>query len=288
MDEIIEGHDHYQDRFVVTLSVFVSDSERRPSQPAPWVNDKTHRTSDTMFSSQIEKDETIDNFVSKPATPTHQNKTVPDRPMPPRPAPPSPQPIRAQVENNPPITVHSDEEQPIMQPLNKSEERTIEESVDLLNLNSMPSANVSTPSKTASSSNFDLLGGLDGGTDNSFGEFTSGVSPNLLGEPGGDSFGNISRNTSQNDFTKSNISNDLLFDPFGNADNKNGGLAGNWDNAGASKVNVTPPENQNTKPNSLFSDLGKFAFISFRLILVFFRVILVCHYEIQFVIGDLD
>lgn len=62
LDETIEGHDHYQDNFTVSVSVFVSDTERKLSQPAPWLTDKTKRVSDTLFTSQIEKDETIDNF----------------------------------------------------------------------------------------------------------------------------------------------------------------------------------------------------------------------------------
>lgn len=66
----------------------------------------------------------------------------------------------------------------------QGEDKPIEEAVDLLNLNSTPPANVSTPSKTHSS-NFDLLGGLaDTSSDNSFGEFTSTplVDTNLLGK----------------------------------------------------------------------------------------------------------
>lgn len=62
LDEIVDGHDHYQERFTVSLSVFVSDSERKPSQPAPWYTDQTKRNIDAMFTSQIEKDETVDNF----------------------------------------------------------------------------------------------------------------------------------------------------------------------------------------------------------------------------------
>lgn len=38
------------------------DTERKPTQPAPWFTDETNRTPDTVFSSQIEKDETTDNF----------------------------------------------------------------------------------------------------------------------------------------------------------------------------------------------------------------------------------
>lgn len=62
MDDIAEGHDHYQETFSVSLKVFVTDTERKPTQPAPWLTDQTKRTSDIVFSSQIEKDETTDNF----------------------------------------------------------------------------------------------------------------------------------------------------------------------------------------------------------------------------------
>lgn len=59
---MIDGHEHYPQGFTVSVSVFVSDIERKPSQPAPWLTDKTTRDSDMLFTSQIEKDETIDNF----------------------------------------------------------------------------------------------------------------------------------------------------------------------------------------------------------------------------------
>lgn len=62
LDELTEGHDHYQQKFTVSANVFVCDTERKPSQPAPWLIDKTVRVMDTVFTSQIEKDETVDNF----------------------------------------------------------------------------------------------------------------------------------------------------------------------------------------------------------------------------------
>lgn len=62
MDILAEGNDHYQERFMITVNVFVSDTERHPSQPPPWVKDQTVRTSDALFSSAIEKDEIVDNF----------------------------------------------------------------------------------------------------------------------------------------------------------------------------------------------------------------------------------
>lgn len=62
LDELSENNEHYQDRFTVTLNVFVTDTERRPAQPAPWQTDQTQRVPDTMFTSQLEHDETVDNF----------------------------------------------------------------------------------------------------------------------------------------------------------------------------------------------------------------------------------
>lgn len=62
LDDLTEGHEHYQERFTVSLSVYVSDQERKPTQPAPWLTDKNQKTVDVLFGSQIEKDETIDNF----------------------------------------------------------------------------------------------------------------------------------------------------------------------------------------------------------------------------------
>lgn len=62
MDDLTEGLDHYQNSFSVSLKVFVTDTERKPTQPAPWLTDRSKRTAEIVFSSQIEKDETIDNF----------------------------------------------------------------------------------------------------------------------------------------------------------------------------------------------------------------------------------
>lgn len=61
----MEGNDHYQEKFTVSLSVYVSDQEKKPTQPAPWLTDQKTRSVDVLFSSQIEKDETVDNFGIK-------------------------------------------------------------------------------------------------------------------------------------------------------------------------------------------------------------------------------
>lgn len=65
LDDLAEGQDHYQQNFSLSLNVFVTDMEKRPSQPAPWQTDQTERVCDIVFSSQIEKDETVDNFGEK-------------------------------------------------------------------------------------------------------------------------------------------------------------------------------------------------------------------------------
>ncbi|KAJ8972977.1 hypothetical protein NQ317_016038 [Molorchus minor] len=62
LDGLAEGQDHYQDKFTASLNVFVTDTERKPSQPAPWQTDQTKRTIETMFTTQIEKEEVVDNF----------------------------------------------------------------------------------------------------------------------------------------------------------------------------------------------------------------------------------
>lgn len=62
LDDLAEGNEHYQETFSVSVNVFVTDTERKPTQPAPWYADQTQSTCDTVFSSQIEKDETVDNF----------------------------------------------------------------------------------------------------------------------------------------------------------------------------------------------------------------------------------
>lgn len=68
----------------MTVSIFVSDAERKPSQPAPWYRDHTERSIDSVFGSQLEKEEVLDNFLTKakPAPPPRP-QAKPARPAPP-------------------------------------------------------------------------------------------------------------------------------------------------------------------------------------------------------------
>uniref|UniRef100_A0A8W7PNF0 Cyclin-G-associated kinase n=1 Tax=Anopheles coluzzii TaxID=1518534 RepID=A0A8W7PNF0_ANOCL len=88
--------EHVPQKFSVALSVFVGDSERPPATQPPWRTPKAARDPRTLFASQLEYEENVDNFVTKPsssARATAGESTAPQKPPPPRPAPPSPQPM---------------------------------------------------------------------------------------------------------------------------------------------------------------------------------------------------
>ncbi|XP_044269812.1 cyclin-G-associated kinase [Tribolium madens] len=217
LDEISDSQDHYQDRFLVMLNIFVSDSERKPSQPPPWLTDKTQRAYDTMFSSKLEQDETIDNFASKqPKREQISPQKPPERPN--KPAPPSPRPTHVDVEQRD----SSDSEVEQVKPTPRPVEPPLIEAVDLLNLNTTPNSSTIKPS---ASSNFDLLSGLDSSNDN-FSTFPSNPAPNP--QPS-------------------------LFDPFGSS-NPQSNLLGDWGNFNSAPNQ--PPEAQPQKPTDFFADLG--------------------------------
>ncbi|XP_044754346.1 cyclin-G-associated kinase isoform X2 [Coccinella septempunctata] len=236
LDDVNDSSDHFQESFKVVLSVFVADTERKLSQPAPWLTDKTNRTPDTMFSTKLEKDEAIDNFVSKPSK---TNETVPERPPrptpPQRPAPPSPRPQH--IINDYSYKDSSDSDGEATQPLHR-DGRSIEETVDLLNLNATPPKPAGQPTRQPPSSGFDLLADLSGSTnsDNSFGDFSSCPLPK---EPASVNPAGIQSNV------------DNLFDPFG-APAGNGGLLGGWNNFPQVPVN----NKVDMEPTNFFTGLG--------------------------------
>lgn len=235
LDELSEGQDHYQERFSVNLNVFVADTERKPSQPAPWQTDQTVRTVETLFTSPLEKDETIDNFVSKAAKRTEmQQPKRPDRPS--RPAPPSPRSVHvdkgskesSDSEGEPIVSAKPIPSKPVEQP--------IEEAVDLLNLN-VPSPNPATATKPSPSSNFDLLSGFESTTtsktDDEFTSFTLNANPTDIFDPFGTSSGGNSN------FMTNNTSSWSSFPPQTN-----------------NNVNNAPTVE---KPKDFFADLGNLA-----------------------------
>lgn len=109
-----------------------------------------------------------------------------------------------------------------------------EESIDLLNLNSLKIENDGTPKKSPST-NFDLLSGLADPPTESFTDFI-----------GANTTSNLNTNNGQN------VQNNL-FDPFGTTveNNQNSNLLGGWNNSN-NKNNA-----QSQKPNDIFGGLGK-------------------------------
>ncbi|XP_057655522.1 cyclin-G-associated kinase [Diorhabda carinulata] len=231
LDDLAEGQDHFQDKFMVNLNVFVTDTERKPSQPAPWLTDQTIRVVDTMFTSQLEQGETIDNFVSTPATikkPEMPQKRPPERPS--RPPPPSTNVLQDNQES-------SDLEQ-VVTKSNLIESDILIEAVDLLNLNSSSTINNSNEISASPSTNFDLLSQLGG--DNEVNNFTP--------------FNSAPVNNEVNDNSK-------MFDPFASLDGAGDGsnLLGGWNHFTSSNPaqNSIPQSNvKEQKSTDPFADLG--------------------------------
>ncbi|KAG5898794.1 hypothetical protein JTB14_011004 [Gonioctena quinquepunctata] len=217
LDELSEGNEHYQEKFTVSLNVFVTDIERKPSQPAPWQTDQTKRVLDTVFISQLERDETVDNFVSRPPKkPDNHQQKVPERPA--RPAPPPHLVNEAKSSES-----GSDTEQILQEKLNEP----LEEAVDLLNLNSVPTNDE--PSNISPSTNFDLLSELGGDTNS-------------------DDFGAFSSATDHQSTERSKDTFDL-FGSLGGGDGNN--LLGGWNN-----LNSTPLQNNSREQVDPFASFG--------------------------------
>ncbi|XP_052865574.1 cyclin-G-associated kinase [Anopheles cruzii] len=152
--------EHVPQKFCVALSVFVGDSERPPSSQPPWrgAAKAGMRDPKLLFATQLEYEENVDNFVTKPnrgaSSAASGGSVAPQKPPPPRPAPPSPQPVhRGGFVGEPPGAA----------PSIVTEERE----ADLLNLSK--SSHGATPPvaaggeedhRPAAEETFDLLGGL--------------------------------------------------------------------------------------------------------------------------------
>ncbi|XP_074031874.1 LOW QUALITY PROTEIN: cyclin-G-associated kinase [Leptinotarsa decemlineata] len=223
LDELAEGNDHYQEKFTVSVNVFVMDVERKPSQPAPWQTDQTNRVVDTMFTSQLEKDETVDNFVSRPSKnlPSQQQKP-PERPSrPSRPAPPVHLAMEAKESDS-----GSDTEQILPDVIEPPKE-----AFDLLNLNSLPPTEREVP-KVSPGSNFDLLSGL--GADSN-----------------GDDFDAFSFAPPQQQKPQPQD----MFDPFGSLGGGDGNnVLGGWSNFSAAPAQNNAQEQK--KPEDPFAGFG--------------------------------
>lgn len=160
LDEVPD-EEHVPGNFNLSLSVFVGDDERAPATQPPWITSKnSQRDPTTLFASQLEYEENVDNFISKPSSNSSPTKHIP----PPRPAPPV-------VHHHEPLICQSDYKDDPDTPTLVSVEKTTKSEAptaefDFLNLGGEkpPPAEVKAePPKIAKvkEPSFDLLGGFD-------------------------------------------------------------------------------------------------------------------------------
>uniref|UniRef100_A0AAG5CTP3 Cyclin-G-associated kinase n=1 Tax=Anopheles atroparvus TaxID=41427 RepID=A0AAG5CTP3_ANOAO len=154
LDEVPDP-EHVPQKFSVALSVFVGDSERPPSSQPPWRSAKGQRDPRTLFASQLEYEENVDNFVTKPNR--KASGAPPQKPPPPRPAPPSPQPVHRVLGDGTARAASSSPSAAVME----------EREADLLNLSKSSHGAEATGQDSGPSQDppaveetFDLLGGL--------------------------------------------------------------------------------------------------------------------------------
>lgn len=81
--------DHIPNNFHVGLSVFVSDSEQPPTKSPPWTVTTGPRDPKVLFGSQLEYEENVDNFITKPPKLVLPCSTSSRNVLPPRPPPPT-------------------------------------------------------------------------------------------------------------------------------------------------------------------------------------------------------
>ncbi|KAG7299615.1 hypothetical protein JYU34_016600 [Plutella xylostella] len=151
-------NDHYPGNVSAMISLVVQTTERRKPRCALWEDDHSFpiRTPDVLFSTALERDETIDNFVT--ADYPQKEKEKPTRPAPPSPQPPR-RPPPPKTEATQPNTVPT------------------ETTADFLNLNTSNSAAQQKPKdekKLKSGDSFDFFGLMEKSTDEAFGDFLSG------------------------------------------------------------------------------------------------------------------
>ncbi|XP_054731167.1 cyclin-G-associated kinase [Anastrepha obliqua] len=159
LDDLPDADQVHHD-FSVSLSLTFTDKECPPSRNPPWVPAKPKCDAQHLFSSQLEYEEMVDNFVTKPST---KHPTKPARPQPPK------ESIEKSLRSNSPLVL------PDVTEIKHEDVQHIQPEpsppIDLLNLNQpQPQLPVQDPQATAmptSDASFDLLGAF--GDDNSTG-----------------------------------------------------------------------------------------------------------------------
>ncbi|CAH1644154.1 unnamed protein product [Spodoptera littoralis] len=220
IDDSLPVNDHFSNNTTAVISLVVQNGERRKPRSDLWEEDHSFpiRTPDVLFSTTLERDETIDNFANLRKNPAAVPKTItadypPREPEPPtrpsrpsRPAPPSPLP----PQRPPPPSTQT---QPDPTPSDST--------VDFLNLNSgTPQPQETKPEKKLKSDDsFDFFGMMEKQTDDGFGDFLSGNKGEAAQQfPTESIFGDLpAPPPTEQPEVKGNMnsSDPLNFDPFG-------------------------------------------------------------------------
>ncbi len=143
--------EHVPNNFCINLSIFIGEDDRNPTVPPPWTSasNSSERNPKIIFSSQLEFEENVDNFITKPVT-----KKGP----PPRPAPPvKANPVIENIQN-----VDSGSSADEMEVKDEKDAPTTE--FDFLRLNSVDEPKIQeqkAPPPKVKEPSFDLLGGFD-------------------------------------------------------------------------------------------------------------------------------
>ncbi|XP_028034078.1 cyclin-G-associated kinase isoform X2 [Bombyx mandarina] len=198
IDETVPVNDHFSANTSVIISLVVQNGERRKPRSDLWEDDPSFpvRTPDVLFSTSLERDETIDNFV----TADYPTREV-EKPRPSRPAPPSPQPPQRP---------------PPPRPLPAEPQ---ENTADFLNLNTNQTrqSEEKTEKKLKNEDSFDFFGMMEKETDDTFGDFLSNNAEKAQQFASESIFGDLPAPPCDNTEAKLNVnsSDPLNFDPFG-------------------------------------------------------------------------
>ncbi|XP_026328227.1 cyclin-G-associated kinase isoform X2 [Hyposmocoma kahamanoa] len=206
IDDSLPVNDHFSNNTSVIISLLVQNKERRKPRCDIWEADHSFpiRTPDVLFSTNLERDETIDNFVTADEYPQKETEKQP----PARPAPPSPQP---------PPRVAPPKPAPPAHPAPPSPLTSSSATADFLNLNSSDAAQQpKAEKKLKSEESFDFFGMMEK-QDDAFGDFLSvqAAADNPTPFSSESIFSDLPAPPTEPEVTATAKSSDINFDPFG-------------------------------------------------------------------------
>ncbi|KAM3962866.1 cyclin-G-associated kinase isoform 2-T2 [Aphomia sociella] len=200
IDESSPVNEHFSSNLTAVISLVVQNGERRKPRSDLWEEDHSFpiRTPDVLFSTNLERDETIDNFVTAdyPIREAEKPAPPPQRPPPPRPPPAGP--------NSGPVPPAAAPTAGPARPVSDA---------DFLNLSTSatPQQEPKQQKKLTSDDSFDFFGMMEKQTEEGFGDFLSSGQAVDNPQP---IFGDLPAPPESSDKPAAN-SDALNFDPFG-------------------------------------------------------------------------